>query len=217
MRDRTGSRDVVQHRSRERRRLLLDCAVELVVAEGLRKLTHREVARRANVPPATTGYYFATTDALIEETLLHYMAHCRVLLGDLLESAVETSTTESELLTRIATGLVDGETAVSIAQYEVFIEATRRPVLQKAVAQTAEGFAETAGPLLRDLGIAEPRSAALAVVAAVDGLSVHRFSHPQSREAEIEMTRQTLMGIFAAYVIGEQRLIEVYREGPPAT
>lgn len=207
-----SSRSVVQRRSRERRQALLDAAVEIVIEKGLRGLTHRGVATRAGVPPATTGYYFATVDALIEQTLLHHVEARTSRLGELLEHATESSADEAELVTRIATGLVDGDSEVSIAQYEVYVEATRRPVLRQAVARTTDTFAGAVAPMLTRLGLADPQQAAFALVAAADGLAVHRFSHPIPREVDIEMTRRTLMGIFAAHVIEEERLIELYRE-----
>ena len=51
---------LTQGRSRQRRDELLAATIELFAEGGSRAVTHRAVARRAGLPPATTTYYFSS-------------------------------------------------------------------------------------------------------------------------------------------------------------
>ena len=60
---------LAQGRSRQRRDELLAATIELFAEGGSRAVTHRAVARRAGLPPATTTYYFASIEELLREAL----------------------------------------------------------------------------------------------------------------------------------------------------
>ena len=48
--------------------------IELFAEGGSRMVTHRAVARRAGLPPATTTYYFASIEDLLREALAAHIA-----------------------------------------------------------------------------------------------------------------------------------------------
>ena len=52
---------------------LLAATIELFAEGGSRAVTHRAVARRAGLPPATTTYYFASIEDLLREALSEHM------------------------------------------------------------------------------------------------------------------------------------------------
>ena len=51
-----------QARAVEKRSAILDAAIDLLLTEGLRGLTHRQVAAAAAVPVGSIGYYYSTRD-----------------------------------------------------------------------------------------------------------------------------------------------------------
>ncbi|HLH70799.1 MAG TPA: TetR family transcriptional regulator [Candidatus Dormibacteraeota bacterium] len=55
----------------DRRRLLLDAALEVAAAGGLRALTHRAVEARAGLSPGSASYYFRTRLALLDALAQH--------------------------------------------------------------------------------------------------------------------------------------------------
>jgi AcrR family transcriptional regulator len=55
----------------DRRRLLLDAALEVAAAGGVRALTHRAVETRAGLGPGSTSYYFRTRLALLNGLAQH--------------------------------------------------------------------------------------------------------------------------------------------------
>ena len=54
-----------QARAVEKRSAILDAAIGLLLAEGLKGLTHRQVAAAAAVPVGSIGYYYSTRDKLV--------------------------------------------------------------------------------------------------------------------------------------------------------
>ncbi|MFT4763305.1 MAG: DNA-binding transcriptional regulator YbjK [Oleispira sp.] len=58
--------------SEQRRRLILEAALRIVIREGVRGIRHRAVAKEAEVPLAATTYYFKDIQELITDTFTLY-------------------------------------------------------------------------------------------------------------------------------------------------
>jgi DNA-binding transcriptional regulator YbjK len=58
--------------SEQRRRLILEASLRIVVREGVRGIRHRAVAKEADVPLAATTYYFKDIQELINDTFTLY-------------------------------------------------------------------------------------------------------------------------------------------------
>ena len=58
--------------SEQRRRLILEASLRIVIREGVRGIRHRAVAKEANVPLAATTYYFKDIQELINDTFTLY-------------------------------------------------------------------------------------------------------------------------------------------------
>lgn len=58
--------------SEQRRRLILEAALRIVVREGVRGIRHRSVAKEADVPLSATTYYFKDIQELINDTFTLY-------------------------------------------------------------------------------------------------------------------------------------------------
>ncbi|WP_430461616.1 TetR/AcrR family transcriptional regulator [Thalassolituus sp. LLYu03] len=59
-------------KSEQRRRVILEAALRIVVNEGVRGIRHRAVAKEAGVPLAATTYYFKDIQELIVDTFTLY-------------------------------------------------------------------------------------------------------------------------------------------------
>ncbi|MGB3623096.1 TetR family transcriptional regulator [Ketobacter sp. MCCC 1A13808] len=57
-------------RSEQRRRAILEASLRIVVADGVRGIRHRAVAKEANVPLSATTYYFKDISDLIADTFI---------------------------------------------------------------------------------------------------------------------------------------------------
>jgi TetR/AcrR family transcriptional regulator, regulator of biofilm formation and stress response len=56
-------------RGEDKRRRILDAALQVIAAEGVRAVTHRRVAAEAGASLGLITYYFASTDSMISATL----------------------------------------------------------------------------------------------------------------------------------------------------
>lgn len=59
------SRRGEQARAVEKRAAILNAAIKLLLDEGLRGVTHRQVAASAGVPVGSIGYYYSTREKLV--------------------------------------------------------------------------------------------------------------------------------------------------------
>lgn len=62
--------------SRERRRLILEATLRIIVRDGIRGVRHRAVAKEAGVPLAATTYYFKDIGDLITDAFNLYAEDC---------------------------------------------------------------------------------------------------------------------------------------------
>ncbi|WP_020667274.1 TetR/AcrR family transcriptional regulator [Amycolatopsis nigrescens] len=195
-----------QERSRERREALLRAAIELIIEGGIKAVTHRAVSARAGLPAPTAGYYFKTSQDLIEQTLRFHVHERAETLTRLLRTAVSGARSTIEIGERIARALVSGESGVSVAQYEVYLEASRNPLLRDAVAESMQTFQDVAVPVLAALGVRHPEQAAKAFVAVTDGFALHRLTSPLPAEEDNELMLRTIGGLFLAYTLDRAEL-----------
>ena len=62
-----------QARGARRRDAILQAALRVIAEQGVAAVTHRAVATEADVPPASTTYYFKSLDELLEGALLMFV------------------------------------------------------------------------------------------------------------------------------------------------
>ncbi|WP_409497312.1 TetR/AcrR family transcriptional regulator [Amycolatopsis sp. cmx-11-12] len=197
----TGSRGKQQTRSRERRELLLRAAMQLICDGGVKAVTHRAVSARAGLPQAAAGYYFATSEELIAEALRFHIHERIEIVRDLLADVVRDAESVLEVGERLTQALVAGKFGVTVAQYELYMEAARNPAMRAVVDEAMRAFETSAAPLLASLGIADSPRAAKAFMALLDGLALHRLANPQPAEEDVELTKRSLQGLFLAFAM----------------
>src|SRR4051794_16194422 len=117
----------------ERIREILDATVDLIFEEGISAVSHRSVARRANVADSAPNYFFPSIDDLIVEAFRSIM---KAMIGDL---EALSRRIEDEDLDQVAAVEEFVKLAVETApkydkvQYEAYLFAVRRPALRTEV------------------------------------------------------------------------------------
>ncbi|MEU7478628.1 TetR family transcriptional regulator [Lentzea sp. NPDC042327] len=145
-------------RGEKKRRAIVEATLRVIEREGVAGVTHRSVAREAGVPTTAPTYYFATLDDLLTATLLWSAeAMCDEVLKII---AVGTPREIARSLARA----VDEHRARTLAEYELYLLAGRRPELKPAARRWLDLAAEVAAP-------ADP-VAFRAFLAAIDGLLI---------------------------------------------
>lgn len=173
-----------QLRGRIRRAALLDAALEVIAAGGIAALTHREVSRRAGMPPATTGYYFPTKDELVEQALLHHVRRRAARLARVVEEASAGATEPADLCRRVVVAMVQAQSDTLVLEQETYLEASRRPTLRQEVARSLEDMARVCEPVLARIGTFDPVMAGRCLASVIDGLALHRALHLLDAEAD---------------------------------
>ena len=142
-----------------RRAELLEAAIHLIGAHGLDGVTHRAVAAAAGVPAASTSYYFRSKDELIDEALrtlatreIERLRERRDALG---AGAADLETLTTALSAWIEEQLTPEGRVAMLAQYQLQLEAARRPEARAILAAWKDGTDDLAETAMRSLGAAD--------------------------------------------------------------
>lgn len=188
-----------QQRSRDRREALLRAALDLIAEGGVKAVTHRAVAARAEVPLASTTYYFESIQQLTEEALQLDVADRIVELHALVTSF--TGHTAEEFAKQLVDGLIERRGNDLIAQYEVYLEASRNPALRRSVGIALHAFERVAAEALAWLGARHPDQAAVVFLALLDGFALHRIARPRPPAEESAIMFEALRALFITQVM----------------
>ncbi|KNE84226.1 MULTISPECIES: TetR/AcrR family transcriptional regulator [Streptomyces] len=165
------------------RSALLDAAVHVVARGGLRKLTYRAVAEEAGVTHGLVVHHFGSRDALIEEAVTH------AIRSSLRSSALGIGAGDPA---DFATGLpdmVDSGPGLQAFQYELLLEARRRPELLPHLRSLYEEyFRSTHRELSRMLPGPVSRGMSRLVFAALEGLVLHQLVFGEREVTEEALT-----------------------------
>jgi DNA-binding transcriptional regulator YbjK len=163
---------VRQARGHERVEHILRATLDVVTRDGVAAVTHRSVAEAAGVPLGSLTYYFASKQELLRDALLLHVAQDSERLSALANELIASGAQGEEVVEAFATVLesLHGD----IAQFELYIEAARDPQLREAAAESLAAYERAAVLGLRAAGVPDPEASAHIVVAAIDGLSIHR-------------------------------------------
>jgi DNA-binding transcriptional regulator YbjK len=192
-------------RGERRREALLRAALTIIGQRGVQGATHREIAREADVPPATTTYYFSSLDELLEEALRLFVAEEIGRLGALqtaLEREDAAPVVMAELFATVLTQAGEAADAAQLAQFELYLEAARRPSLRPVADECLAAYASLAEAALRAAGARRASEGARAFVAVVDGFTLQALAAPGRREHAAEL-REALQALFIAYAMDE--------------
>ncbi|MFI7702229.1 TetR/AcrR family transcriptional regulator [Nonomuraea sp. NPDC049480] len=152
------------------REALLRAAVRVVARGGLRKLTYRAVAEEAGVTHGLVVHHFGSRDALIAEALAHSV---RESIGSTFEALGE----ESEGMMIGLSAMVEADPDIQAFQYELLLEARRRPELRPHIQQLyAEYFGATERELTRMLPKGATPALTQLVFSALDGLVLRQLT-----------------------------------------
>ena len=142
-----------QARAVEKRSAILDAAIGLLLSEGLKGVTHRQVAAAASVPVGSIGYYYSTRDKLV--------ATCFERLEQGRRDAFERATAAGEALTdpvnlaEAAVAVVTcGQPERARAVISAFVEAQRETgEVGDFVGRTLSELKELLSQLLQRAGV----------------------------------------------------------------
>jgi TetR/AcrR family transcriptional regulator, regulator of biofilm formation and stress response len=154
-----------------RREQILEATLRVIGRGGRQAVTHRAVAEEAAVPLGSTTYYFDSRDDLLQQALEH-VAASEVERYAVLGQELRAVKSPKELADRLIDELVARakDRIAHIAEYELWLEAGRRPELREAATNWCDAEQRSVAGAMEALGSADPAIDASLVVAAIDGL-----------------------------------------------
>lgn len=206
-------------RGERRRRELLEAALAVIDQRGVQATTHRAVAEAAGVPLATTTYYFESIDHLLEEALRLFVTEEAARLRALAEQLRGTTASPAEIAADFARELAEGspwETPLKRVQFELYLEASRRPRLREAAQQCVATYVEVTEAALTAAGSPRAAEGARLFVALADGLGLHGSFAPAERPNTPADLTAALTELFIPFAMSaEERAVWDVRLGEP--
>jgi DNA-binding transcriptional regulator YbjK len=154
----------------------LEAALELVGEGGIRALTHARVDERALLPKGSTSNWFRTRDALVSGLVTWLAESERAEFAAQPLPAVETP----EQLVDALTGMIAAQTGPlagrTRARYALFLEGAGDPELLRPLLAQRTAFVEWTTAILARVGAHSPDESVRALMAAADGLVLHRVT-----------------------------------------
>jgi DNA-binding transcriptional regulator YbjK len=182
--------EVATQTAQGRREQILDATLRVIGRAGREAVTHRAVAEEAGVPLGSTTYYFDSRDDLLGQALEHVArqeAARHIAIGQELRKAKTPRQLADMLLEQLVFEIDDRD--AYIAEYELWLEAGRRPDLREAATAWCDAVQLAVAGALEKLGSTDPAADASLVVAAIDGLGervLARESDPAQAAAEFK-------------------------------
>ena len=148
-----------------------DAALALLAERGMRGLTHRAVDEAAELPPGSTSNVARTRQALLELAVRRLADREAKVLGlhemPAPDSGLPAMVDALALATHRA---LTRNRELTLARYELALEATRRPELRAYFDATGARFRDQLSVLVTALGSTAPDRHVLSLVAWADGL-----------------------------------------------
>lgn len=171
----------------EGREALLKAAIAVVARSGLRNLTYRAVAAEAGVAHGLVRHHFGSRDTLIKEAL-HYG-----VTRSIDTTALESGSGDLAGLARNLAQAVSDDPDVQAFQYELILEARRRPELRNDVEVYYQTYRDAVSRALTAAGI-DDRDLAELVFCTLDGLVFQQLAlgSPEATDKGLRQLRELL-------------------------
>ncbi|CAL9611535.1 TetR/AcrR family transcriptional regulator [Streptomyces pilosus] len=151
--------------------LVADTALALLAERGMRGLTHRAVDEAAGLPQGSTSNLARTRQALLELAVRRLAEReARVLALHEMPDPRAGADSLVDALALAAHRALTGNRELTLARYELALEATRRPGLRAYFDAAGARFRDQLTALVTGLGSTDPERHSLSLIAWADGL-----------------------------------------------
>jgi DNA-binding transcriptional regulator YbjK len=193
-----------QSRGERRREAILRATLGIIGRHGTGAVTHRAVAEEAGVPLASTTYYFASKDELLEQAFdlaaRDEVARLEALVRELTVTDAGTATWIEATAATLA-GELAREPETRLATLELLLEAARRPAVRESVGRWLGAYRGLAQAGAIATGSPAPELDAEITMAVLTGLALLQLADPHERY-ESEVLRPVLQRLNAVLIPG---------------
>ncbi|MEV0720364.1 TetR/AcrR family transcriptional regulator [Asanoa sp. NPDC050611] len=162
-----------------RRDDVLDAAIALLGAGGVRAVTHRAVDAEAGLPAGATSNLFRTRDALLGGVVERFAERERAIWDALAAERAPASPAElAAVLTAVAHAAVGPHRTLTLARYVILVEAAHDPALRDRLLAAGRRVDAWFAMWLRVSGSPHPERDAAIIANAYTGLVLHELANP---------------------------------------
>jgi DNA-binding transcriptional regulator YbjK len=167
-----------------RAELIAETAITLLAERGMRGLTHRAVDEAAGLPPGSTSNLARTRAALLELALIRLTElgeqdYNVTNIGEAagVDVAKALGITVIDLIAQVLYEKIYGDgRRITIALYELALEATRRPELRGLYDKAHARFGQATTALMDQIGSSEPARHGRQLTAFTTGLTFYAIA-----------------------------------------
>lgn len=191
--------------SAARQALLLDSAIDVIGAGGLRALTHRALDRAAGLPEGSCSVYFrtrATLLAAVTDRVAQRLTADVVEMGCTIPADSENQSRAVDATVTMLASWAE-HPALLVTMAELGLESVRTPQLREPMVSWRRQLVEFVQGLVEQHGRDHAELRARTVVASMEGIAIQSLSEPaQSRKAYLETTIGLLLNAVSDIEIG---------------
>jgi AcrR family transcriptional regulator len=163
-------------RGHQVRRRLRSAAADLIVERGWTAVSTRVLAERAGVVPGLVHYHFPSLQALLAEAATDTLRAAATALRPTLERAGTPQEAVEMLLQELDS--YTGRDPVSLLFAETYLAATRDEALARVVGGLLTEIRIDLAAWLGERRVQDPSATAAVLLAAIDGILLHRAMDP---------------------------------------
>ncbi|WP_246195771.1 TetR/AcrR family transcriptional regulator [Halopolyspora algeriensis] len=158
---------------------MIDATLRVVERDGVPGVSHRNIAREAGIPPASVAYYFDGIDEVLVATLLDSCETLILEMGRLRDEVAGDDARWAPAVAEMLASMVRDHRGRTVAEYELYLLAARRPALRPAARRWIEAASGRVGT-----GEDADEGAVTALLATIDGLLLQALiaDEPPGRE-----------------------------------
>lgn len=193
---------LTQDRSRLRRDELLAATIELFAEGGSRAVTHRAVAKRAGLPPATTTYYFASIDDLLREALADHIRQWTSDLTALIGLDIGGTFDLDDVTDLVGRVFRERGPEVAAVELSIYLAATKDPALRDSATESLVLFESLVVRVLSRLGLDGADEVGASIIALIAGTALRRQSGQYTEDQEARLLAAAVRTLIAAHQHG---------------
>lgn len=186
------ARPTSTERGAEVRQRLLAAAAQLIPELGWHAVSTRAVAQRAGVAPGLVHYHFTSVQALMRQAAVVAMRQVLSAIPPVLSTAESADAGLGAMLASLDD--YSGTDPMSLLFAEAYLAATRDGELRAELSRLLDDVRGVLASWLAAKGAKAPADTAAVLVAAVDGVLLHRALHAGLTSAAVTPVLLRLLG-----------------------
>jgi DNA-binding transcriptional regulator YbjK len=183
-----------------RRQALVEAAAQLLIEKGFDGVSHRAVAQRAELPLASTTYYFESLDGLVAAAVEHHsrleLARARAMLDQLVPGRRDEDAMVELVMELLLGPVTEDDAEAVLLRYERLVTMSRRPYLRPLMRQLGAELRELLMRIAQRSGYEFDERRLEHLISLVDGAVVNALIEvsPDPRGAARRMLVEALRG-----------------------